>query len=209
MIEHDFEIQDRQKADLPDFLKERQIEEGREISGRDQAFNKVIHVDLINANLHPEASDLTILSITDDTRTFSQVAVLANDKIDSTAAAIWHHWCQPYGPPEMILSNQGKVWTSKLESRINNFMPWGQKINCQSEKDSFNQEVQQQWQQSQHDTSAEEFAQNWNFLCKLQGPAKSNPDHNRLSEVDQNLDDAEDFVENDTDFEEDKFESLE
>ncbi len=33
MIEHDFEIQDRQKADLPDFLKERQIEEEREITG--------------------------------------------------------------------------------------------------------------------------------------------------------------------------------
>jgi hypothetical protein len=45
--------------------------------------------------------------------------VLADNKIDSMAAAIWHHWCQPYGNPEMILSNQGKVWTSKLESRIN------------------------------------------------------------------------------------------
>jgi hypothetical protein len=28
MIEHDFEVQDRQKADLPDFLKKRQPEEG-------------------------------------------------------------------------------------------------------------------------------------------------------------------------------------
>jgi hypothetical protein len=151
MIEHEFEIKDRQKADLPDFLKKRQGEEGREISGRHQAFNKVIHMDLINANLPPEASDQTILRITDDTRTVSQVAVLANDKIDLTAAAIWHHWCQPYGPPETILSNQGKVWTSKLESRINNFMPLEQKINCRSEKDSFNQEVQQQWQQGRHD----------------------------------------------------------
>jgi hypothetical protein len=106
MIDHDFEIQDRQKADLPDFLKKRQTEEGPENPGQNLAFNKVIHVDLINANLHHnEASDQTILSITDDTRTFNQVAVLANDKIDSMAAAIWHHWCQPYGPPEMILSN--------------------------------------------------------------------------------------------------------
>jgi hypothetical protein len=93
MIEQEFEIKDRQRADVPDFLKKRQSEEGRENSRRNQAFNKVIHVDLINANLPPDASDQTILSITDDTRTFSQVAVLANDKIDSTAAAIWHHWC--------------------------------------------------------------------------------------------------------------------
>jgi hypothetical protein len=108
----------------------------------------------------------------------------------------------------MIRSNQGKVWTSKLESRINNFMLLGQKINCRSGKDTFNQEVQQQWQQSRHDTSVEEFAQNWNFLCKLQNLAKSNSDHDRLSNVDQNLDDIKDFVEEDTDFEENKFETL-
>jgi hypothetical protein len=131
MIEHNFEIQDRQKADLPNFLKKRQIEERQGNSRRDQAFNKVIHVDLINANPHGNKySDRAILSITDDTRTFSQIAVLADDKIDSMAAAIWHHWCQPYGNPETILSNQGKVWTSKLESRINNFMPMEPKINC-------------------------------------------------------------------------------
>jgi RNase H-like domain found in reverse transcriptase len=88
MIEHNFKIQDRQKADLPDFFKKRQIKEGQEISGCNQAFNKVIHVDLINANPHStKASDRAILSITDDTRTFSRVAVLADDKIDSMAAA--------------------------------------------------------------------------------------------------------------------------
>jgi hypothetical protein len=142
MIEHDFEIQNRQKADLPDFLKKRQIEEGREISGQDQAFNKVIHVDLIKIDPHGNTfPDQTILSITDDTRTFSQVAVLTNDKINSIAAAIWHHWCQYYGDPETILSNQGKVWTSKLESRINSFTPPGSKIRCRSEKEPFNPEV--------------------------------------------------------------------
>ncbi len=72
MIEHDFKIQDRQKADLPDCLKKRQIEEERENSGQNQAFNKVIHVDLIDANPHgPNVSDRAILSITDNTRTFS------------------------------------------------------------------------------------------------------------------------------------------
>jgi hypothetical protein len=171
MIDHDFKIQDRQKVDLPDFLKKRQTGEGQENPEQNQAFNKVIHVNLINANLHlNEASGQTILSITDDTRTFNQVAVLANDKIDSTAAAIWQHLCQPYGPPEMILFNQGKVWTSKLESRINDFMLLEQKINCRSGKNTLNHEVQQQWQQNQHDTSAEEFAQNWNFLWTCQGP---------------------------------------
>ncbi len=68
MIEHDFEIQDQQKADLPDCLKKRQIEEEREISKQNQAFNKVIHMDLIDANPHgTNVSDQAILSITDDT----------------------------------------------------------------------------------------------------------------------------------------------
>ncbi len=149
MIDHDFEVQDRQKSDLPDFLKERQTWEKPEYPEQSQAFNKVIHVDLINTDLHlNEASGQTILSITDDTRTFAKVAILANNKINSTAEAIWHHWCQPYGPPETILFNQGKVWASKLESRINAIMPLGQKINCRSRKDTFNQEVEHQWQQN-------------------------------------------------------------
>jgi hypothetical protein len=87
MIEHDFEIRDRQKADLPDFLKKRQLEERRENSGQNQAFNKVIHVDLINANSHgTKASNQTIISITDDTRSFSQITIPTDDKIDSIAA---------------------------------------------------------------------------------------------------------------------------
>ncbi len=206
MIEHDFEIQDRQKADLPDFLKKRQIEEGRETPGQNQAFNKVIHVDLINANSPgTKVSDQTIISITDDTRSFSQIAILTDNKIDSMAAAIWHHWCLPYGTPETILANQGKVSTSKLESRINNFMPLETKINCRSEKEIFNQEVRQQWQQSQQDTSAEEFARNWNFLCDLQGPAKSKSGYDRINGVNKNLEDVEDFVEDDTDIEDHDF----
>ncbi len=156
-------------------------------------------MDLIDANPHDtNVSNRAILSITDDTRTFSRVAVLADDKIDSMAATIWHHWCQPYGNPETILSNQGKVWTSKLESWINNFTPLEQKINCRSEKETFNPEVRQQWQLSRQDTSADEFAQTWNFLCDLQGPATSKSGLDSLNEVDQNLDDVEDFVEDHT-----------
>jgi hypothetical protein len=81
MIDHDFKIQDRQKADLPDFLKKRQTKEGQEDPGINQAFNKVIHVDLIATNLHRnETSDQTILSIMDDTRTVNQVAVFGEQQ---------------------------------------------------------------------------------------------------------------------------------
>jgi len=99
-------------------------------------------VDLIDANHHgPDASAQAILSITDHTRTFTRLAVLADDKIDSVATTIWHHWCQPYGNPESILSNRGKVWTSKLESRINNLRLLEPKIICRSKKETFNPEI--------------------------------------------------------------------
>jgi hypothetical protein len=210
MIDHDFKIQDRQKADLPDFLKKKQMWEGQEDIKQNWAFNKVIHVDLINADTNA-SSGKTILSIMDDTRTFTQVTVIASSGIDSTVSAIWHLWCQPYGPPETIMFNQGKVQTSKLESRINNLMPLAQKISCRSKKDTFNQEVQQQWWQHQNDISAEEFAHHLNFLCNLQGPDKSDagyPDHDHLNDAQQNLNDIEDFTEGDTDLEEEILEAL-
>ena len=63
-------------------------------------------MDLIKADPHSNMiTNPAILSITDDTRTFSHVAVLTDDKTNSIAATIWHHWCQPYGNPETILSN--------------------------------------------------------------------------------------------------------
>jgi len=149
MIDHDFKTLDRQQADLPAHLKKRQTGNETELSGLDQAFNKVIHVDLIDIDHHgPDASARAILGITDDTRTFSRLAVMADDRIESVATTIWHHWCQPYGNPETIRSNRGKVWTSKLESRINNIGPLEPKITCQSEKENFNPEIRQQWQQS-------------------------------------------------------------
>jgi hypothetical protein len=209
MIDHNFKIEDRQIADLPDFLKKRQMCEGQEDTKPNRVFNKVIHVDLINGDTDSKVtSGKTILSITDDTRTFTQVAVIMNSEIDSTVSAIWHLWCQPYGSPETIMFNQGKVQTSKLETRINNFMPLAEKIMCRSQKDTFNQEIQQQWRQNQNDILAEEFARNLNFLCNLQGPDKSETDHGRLSNAHQNLDDGEEFMEDHTDLEEGKLEAL-
>jgi hypothetical protein len=102
----------------------------------------------------------------------------------------------------MILFNQGKVWTSKLESQINAFMPLEQKINYRSGKDTFNQEVKQQWQQNRHNISAKEFAQNWNFLWTLQSPDTTQadfPDHRHLTDVHQNLTDEEDSTGIETD----------
>ncbi len=132
-------------------LLEKEVCEGQGDTGQNQAFNKVIHVNLINADTNSNGtSGRTILSITDDTKTFTQVTVIANREIDSTVSTIWQLWCQPYGLPETIVFNQGKVQTSKLESRINSIRPLVQMISCRSQKDTFNQEIQRQWRQNQN-----------------------------------------------------------
>jgi hypothetical protein len=193
MIDHDFQTKNRQNADLPQILKNSQIKHGTE---PDPAFNEVIHVDLIKADSAiSAASASTILSITDHTRTFTRLAVLADDKIDSVATTIWQHWCQPYGNPVIIRSNNGKVWTSKLESRLNNLNKVGPKIICRSEKETFFPEIRQQWEQHRLDTSAMKFAQDWNILGYLQAPDKANLRINDLNQADSDLDDIEDFVE--------------
>ena len=43
----------------------------------------------------------------------------------------------------------------------------------------------------------EEFTQAWNFLCNLQNPVNAKSKFDNLSQVDQDLDDIEDFVEDD------------
>jgi hypothetical protein len=196
MIDHDFQTRDRQEADLPYVLKKSQIKHESELN---QAFTEIIHVDLIEDNsMTPDASASTILSITDHTRTFTRLTVLADDKINSVATTIWHHWCQPYGNPITIRPNKGKVWTSKLESRINYLKQIGPKITCRSEKETFHPEIRQQWEQHRLDTSAENFAQDWNFLCHFQAPTNANSRFDNLNQEDSDLDDIEDFVEADT-----------
>jgi hypothetical protein len=95
-----------------------------------------------------------------------------------------------------------------LESRINNLGPLEPKITCRSEKESFNPEIRQQWQQSRLDTSAEDFAQAWNLLCNFRTPSKTTPRINNLDQIDQNLDDIEDFVGYDISLEDNHFEEL-
>ncbi len=90
-------------------------------------------------------------------------------------------------------------------------MPLAQKISCRSNKDTFNQEVQQQWRPHQNNVSAEKFAHNLNFLCNLQSPDQAEtdyPDHGRLDDAHQNLNDVKDFTESDTDLEEENLDAL-
>jgi hypothetical protein len=206
MNDHDFEVKERQQLDLPDVLKKKpSLEEPRRL-GQDKAFNKNIHVDLIVTQTESgQAPGKTIISITDDSKNFCTSAVIPDSGIDSTISAIWNYWCQPYGFPETIHFKQGKVQTSKLESKINDLIPLKHKISCRSRTSTFNPEKEQQWRQNQNEISEEEFVHTMNFLCKLQNPARTRPSDNNQAHFDGNYDDLadiKDFTGNQNDAEE-------
>ncbi len=157
---------------MPEFLRKGQNLGKPGHTSPDQAFNRSIHVDIIDTHT---STGKTIISITDDSRTFATSAVIPDSRLDSTILAIWNQWCKPYGFPETISFKQGKVQTSKLGKRINDLAPLEQEISCRSRKDTFNTDIEQQWQQSQHELSEEEFIQTLNFLCDLQKPTEIKP----------------------------------
>jgi hypothetical protein len=205
MSDHEFEVKDRQRSDLPDFLKKRQniVEPGQVYQST--TFNRIVHVDTINTHTTP---DKMIIIITDDSRTFSTSAVITDSGPDVTISAIWSYWCKPYGFPEVISFKQGKVQTSKLEKLINDLAPLEQRVSCRSRKDAFNTEIEQQWQQNQHEISEEEFVHTLNFLCDLQKPGNEKHVGNTTRAFNDNYEDlpkvnedAEDGDELESDFE--------
>jgi hypothetical protein len=120
MNDHDFETMNRRKSDLPSFLKKGQNLETPEPTSQDKTFNRSVHVDLIDTHAYPGK---TIISITNDSRTFATSAVIPDSGLDSTISAVWNYWCKPFGPPETISFKQGKVQTSKLEKESMTWHP--------------------------------------------------------------------------------------
>jgi hypothetical protein len=99
MNKHDFETKDRQRSDLPSYLKKSQSLESPEPTSQDTAFSGTVHVDLIDTHTYPNE---TIVSIMNDSQTFATTAVIPDSGLDSITLAIWNCWCEPFGLPEMI-----------------------------------------------------------------------------------------------------------
>jgi hypothetical protein len=94
MSEHDFEIKDKQKSELPDFLKKEQNDTTQIQVCQPVTINKAVHVDTICTIHEPKK---TINTITDDSSSVSRSAVLSNSSTTSTINALWDYWFKPYG----------------------------------------------------------------------------------------------------------------
>jgi hypothetical protein len=201
MSKHEFEIRDKQKSDLPDFLKKGQTNFTQVCISQPVTFNKTIHVDTIHTMNEPEK---VIITITDDSRTFSASTVITDDSTTSMITALWHYWFKPYGYPETISFKQGKVQTSRFEKMINDLAPLTQTVTCRSRRDTFNTELEQQWQQNQHEILEEEFVHTINFLHGLQEPETKEPlshTNGGFSETTEDTSVTDDNLENEDDSE--------
>jgi hypothetical protein len=156
----------------------------------------MIHVDTLCTINKLEK---VIITIMDDSKNFSVSAVITDNGTTLTIAALQAYWFKPYGYPETISLKQGKVQTSKLERMINDLAPLKQKVTCKSRSDTFNTEMEQQWQQNQHEISEEEFVHTIKFLHRLQEPKTKEPLSNTnggFNEITEDTSEADDDSEN-------------
>ncbi len=167
MREHDFEIKDKQKSDLLDFLKKGQKDALQTHVDNPMKFNKAFRIDAFWNLRMPEK---VIFTITDDSMAFSVSTITTDSSTTSTVTALQDYYFKTYGYPDTISFKQKKVRASKLEKKINDWAPLEQRVTCKSRIDTFNTEVEQQWKQNQHEILEEGFVNTVNFFYELQEP---------------------------------------
>jgi hypothetical protein len=167
MGKHNFEIRDKQMSDLPDSLKIGQQKACQLPISNTKKFNETIHVDAFSTLTSQEK---IILTITDNLTAFSISTLIPDNSPTATVTALQDYWFKTYGYPDTISFKQGKVPVSKLQKKINEGAPLTQGVTCKSRNMTFNTEIQQQWEQNQHEISEEEYVSTLNFLHELQEP---------------------------------------
>jgi hypothetical protein len=129
MSDHNFDIKNRQKADLPDFLKQKQTNIREPLIDNTLNFNKTIYVDTFWKTEQPVEA---IVTITDESTAYSVSTILNDNNANSTMGALKTQWFNVYGYPRTIFLKQGKVQVSKLEKKINELAPLETTVTCKS-----------------------------------------------------------------------------
>jgi hypothetical protein len=167
MSKHNFKIKDKQKSNLPDSLKNGQKEACQTHLSHPEKFNNTVQVDAFSTLTTPEKIIVTIM---DDSMAFSVSTITTDNGATSTITTLQNYWFKTYGYPDTISFKQGKVPTNKLEKKINDWAPLEQRVTCKSRNNTFNTEVEQQWEQNQHEIPEEKFVSTVNFFHELQKP---------------------------------------
>jgi len=147
MSDHNFDTRNRQKADLPTFLKQKQTTVQKNHKNNNLEFNDTINVDTFQEDKQePE----TMTTITDKSTAYSVTAIITHNNINSMVEVLKTQWFNKCGYPKIIRFKQGKVQVSKIEEKINKTAPLKTTVTCRSQMTTFNMEIKQQWEQNQH-----------------------------------------------------------
>jgi len=85
MSKHNFDTKNRQKSNIPDFLKQRQTNTLQTLIENPVNFNKVIHVDALHTT---EPPGKVIVTITDEFTAYSMYTILNDNGPTSMTAAL-------------------------------------------------------------------------------------------------------------------------
>ncbi len=81
MSEHNFDTKNRQNADLPQYLKQRQINQKEEKHINNLDFNKTIHVDILQKDV---LKDQVMITMTDESTAYSVSSLINVNTADSS-----------------------------------------------------------------------------------------------------------------------------
>jgi hypothetical protein len=93
MSDHNVNIKNRQKADLPNFLKQKQTNILEQLSDNTQNFNETVHIDTF---WKTEQAVEAIVTIMDESTAYSVSTILNDDNANSTMEALKTQWFNMY-----------------------------------------------------------------------------------------------------------------
>jgi len=129
---------------------------------------------------------------------FSVATIITDSNTALTVTALQEYWFKRYRYPTTIFFKQGKVQTSKLETRINSMAPLEQRVTCRTWNNVLNTEMEQQWRQNKQELSEENFVNTLNFLHELQELETRNQENspignfNKITEINPDISDDSD-----------------
>ncbi len=187
MSEHNFNTENCQKADLPQYLKQRQLNQKEEQHINNLHFNKTVHVDTFQ---RVTLKDQVIITITNESMAYLVSTIININTADFLIHALKTHWFDKFGFPGTILFKQGKVQISKLEQKINKMALLTTTVTCKSRTTTFNTETEQQWKQNQHQLLEEDFVNEINFFHNIRkSELRETSSHQTTEKLDDNHED--------------------
>ena len=79
---------------------------------------QIVHIDFLTIESGKEDKDHNVLVVTDQFTRFAQALVTTSQTAQTTAKTLWDKYFVYYGFPEIIISDQGRNFESRVISEL-------------------------------------------------------------------------------------------